>query len=86
MPRAADKTDTLPGLWSRAYRRVDDGTQMGYAWYRAINLPKPVIGQSDGIHSEGLWCQFSKVHVSVPMPLSRLSGVLMDLERPEESL
>ena len=37
VPRAADKTDILPRLQSRAYHGVDNGTHMAYAWVRAIN-------------------------------------------------
>ena len=33
----AEKTDPLPGLWSRAYCLVNDGAHMAYAWYGAIN-------------------------------------------------
>ena len=36
-PRAAEKTDPLPGLRSKAYHRIYDVTQTDYSWYGDIN-------------------------------------------------
>ena len=37
LPKAAEKTDTLPVLWIRVYRGVNQGTQTAYAWVGATN-------------------------------------------------
>ena len=54
VPRAAEKTDPLPGLRSRVYHGIDDGTHMEYKWDGGINRLEPVAGQSDRTHSAGL--------------------------------
>ena len=35
--QAAEMADPLPGLGSKSYHRVDEGTRMVDAWDRAIN-------------------------------------------------
>ena len=43
-------------------------------------------GQLDGAHPTGLRIQFSKGHIPVPLPLSRVLRIVFDLERPHDSL
>ena len=77
--RVAEKDDTLPRMWSVTCRRFDDGEQTSYALDGAVNLLERVSGHSDGTSSTVIWCQFTKGHVSVPMPFSCMTRVLADL-------
>ena len=44
-----------------------------------------VAGQSDITHPTGLWCQFPKGHILVPLTIYLVAGIVSDLERPQES-
>ena len=42
--QVAENTDPLHKLCSRAYHRIDDGTQTAYAWEGYRNRPELVAG------------------------------------------
>ena len=82
--KVAEKADPMSGLGSRTYFGNDDVTQTVDACYGSLKWLEPAAGQSDVTNSTDIWRKFPKGCVSVKMTLSRMPGVLVDLERTAE--
>ena len=76
IPHETKTLDPLPGVRSRDHRGVYDGTLLSHSHYGTGNRLEPVASQLDIALPAGIRCDLSAVKKSVPLPLSRLPGVL----------
>ena len=78
------KADTMPGVWGGTHHGFHDGTLPPHARDRARNRWESAAIHPDGTPTPGVRRELSADNGAVP--LSRMPGILLHMERPEISL
>ena len=63
---------------------INNGSKTAQVWGGSGDRLELVTDNSDGAHTPGLERQFPKGNIPVPLPLSWVTRIVSDLERPQE--
>ena len=84
--RVTQMVDTMSGLWCGTHSKINDGALVAHAWDGARDRMEPVNINSARAYPTGLRHHFPKGNIPVPLYLSCVTRIVLELEWPQGSL